>query len=222
MKKLNDFFNENGYVIVKDFISTDILQSHYHYLLDMYKEGKMSVDKNQVVGNLTLRDDIVFDTLLSKMRPLISKVVDKELWPTYAFTRLYRNGEKLKKHTDRESCEYSISLTLGFSNGRGIWPIYLKNKEGKTIKTKLEIGEALIYTGRDLPHWRKKFKGDHYVQTFLHYVDSEGPYKEWVFDKRQGLNSLDYDINFNFEKTGRNVDEYESFYEDKSFDEIIL
>lgn len=191
MKNLND----NGYVIIKDFISTDILQSHYHYILDMYKEGKLSVDEKQVVGNLMLRDDIVFDTLLSKMRPLISKVVGKELWPTYAFTRLYRNGEKLESHTDRESCQYSVSLTLGFSNDRGIWPIYLKNSKGKTIQVKLKIGEALVYMGRDLPHWRKKFKGDHYVQTFLHYVDSEGPYKEWVFDKRPGLNSLDYEIN---------------------------
>jgi PKHD-type hydroxylase len=37
-------------------------------------------------------------------------------------------------------------------------------------------------------HWRKKFKGEWQAQVFLHYVDADGPHKEWKFDKRQGLN----------------------------------
>lgn len=190
---MNKDFKKNKYLVVENFLDSVITESHYHYLLDMYKQEKMSVDQHQVVGSLILRDDIVFDTLLSKMRPLISKVVGKELWPTYAFARLYRNGEKLKKHKDRESCEYSMTIPLGYkSTNDKIWPIVV---EGKKIN--LELGQGLIYKGRELYHWRKKFKGDHQVQLFLHYVDSEGSYKDWVFDKRPGLNSLDYDINFN-------------------------
>lgn len=165
------------------------------YILDLLKEGKLRRDGQQVLDSFILRDDIVFDTLLSKMRPLISKIVGKELWPTYAFTRVYGTGQKLKKHKDRPSCEYSVTLTLGFNNDNKIWPIYVEKDNGEKTKVELQLGEGLIYMGCELLHWRKKLKGDHYAQTFLHYVDSEGPNKEWVFDRRPGLNSLDYDIN---------------------------
>jgi hypothetical protein len=191
MNELIKNFQKNNYVVIDNYISLEILKSHYEYFIDMYKENKLSIDENQVIGNLILRDDIVFDTLLSKMRPLISKITQKELWPTYAFARLYRKGEKLKKHTDREACEYSVSITLGCNNNNKIWPIFVGDK----VKVKLKLGQGLLYKGHDLNHWRKKLKGDHYAQVFLHYVDSNGPYKEWVFDKRSGLNSLDYEIN---------------------------
>lgn len=192
----NDF-EKNSYVVIKNFLHEEILSAHYTYFLELYKNKKLEIDNNQVIGNAYTRDDVVFDTLLSKMAPLISKIVGKELWPTYAFCRLYKYGEKLEKHTDRKACEYSASITLGFNNNGKIWPIFLEN-DGKKIKFKLDVGEALIYKGRDLPHWRKKFKGDHQAQLFLHYVDSNGPYKNFVFDGRPGLNSLDYDV-FSYE-----------------------
>ncbi|NCG35756.1 MAG: hypothetical protein GWO78_07210 [Dehalococcoidales bacterium] len=182
-------FKKNNFVVINNFIDETIINSHYMYMLDLYKNNKLQVDRNQVKGSLCNRNDIVFDTLLSKMRPLISEVVDKELWPTYAFCRLYREGQELKKHKDRQSCEYSVTLTLGCSSDK-LWPIYLGNKN----KISLNIGEALIYKGRQIEHWRKKLKGNHYIQLFLHYVDSDGPYKEFVFDKREGLNSLDYEV----------------------------
>lgn len=185
---MKNSFEKKSYVVLKNFIDSSILNSHYMYALELYRDNKFRKDRKQVKGSHIMYGDMVFDTLLSKMRPLISEVVNKELWPTYSFCRLYKNGDKLKKHTDRESCEYSVSLTLGFNSDR-VWPIYVENN-----KIELDIGECLVYKGRELEHWRKKFKGDHYVQLFLHYVDSKGSYRDFIFDKRSGLNSLDYEV----------------------------
>jgi len=48
----------------------------------------------------------------------------------------------------------------------------------------LEKGDGALYLGCELEHWREEFKGDHYFQTFLHYVDEEGENTEHYMDKR--------------------------------------
>jgi hypothetical protein len=48
----------------------------------------------------------------------------------------------------------------------------------------MEPGDAAIYLGCEIEHWREEFKGDWHAQTFLHYVDKNGQNKEWAKDKR--------------------------------------
>ena len=100
-----------------------------------------------------------------------------ELLPTYAFWRMYTLNADLKKHKDRPSCEISVTIMIG-SDGT-IWPIYMDGAE-----LNLGPGDAAIYLGCEIEHWREEFKGDWQAQTFLHYVDKNGPNKEWVKDKR--------------------------------------
>ena len=65
------------------------------------------------------------------------------------------------------------------------WPIYI---EGNKII--LQPGDAAIYLGCELLHWRDEFLGDFHAQSFLHYVDKNGPYEDFKIDKRDlfGLN----------------------------------
>jgi PKHD-type hydroxylase len=44
------------------------------------------------------------------------------------------------------------------------------------------VGDGALYQGCDVYHWRKPFKGEEYIQVFLHYVDANGPYKDHVYD----------------------------------------
>ena len=127
-----------------------------------------------------------FDKLLVDLLPYFEKISGKRLYPTYSYARLYKTGEKLAIHTDRESCEISATLTLGFDGNA--WPIYMgdKNKENAS-KIVMDVGDAVLYRGIEKHHWRKKFKGNWQAQVFLHYVDADGPHKEWKFDKRPNL-----------------------------------
>jgi hypothetical protein len=59
------------------------------------------------------------------------------------------------------------------------WPIYM---DGKAYN--LTPGQAMIYLGCELEHWREPFTGDWHAQTFIHYVDANGPNAEFKFDKR--------------------------------------
>ena len=49
----------------------------------------------------------------------------------------------------------------------------------------LNVGDAAIYLGCEVEHWREEFKGDYQFQAFLHYVDKEGKNTEHYMDKRK-------------------------------------
>ena len=57
------------------------------------------------------------------------------------------------------------------------WPIYM---DGKSVD--LNPGDACIYLGCELEHWREPFEGDWHLQTFLHYVDQNGPHTAYKYD----------------------------------------
>jgi hypothetical protein len=56
----------------------------------------------------------------------------------------------------------------------------------------LAPGDALLYLGRELEHWRRPYTGRFHAQLFLHYVDAEGPDAVLAFDGRSGLGASDH------------------------------
>jgi alkylated DNA repair dioxygenase AlkB len=117
---------------------------------------------------------------------LLEAAVGLELWPTYAYARLYQPGDILIKHRDRPACEVSVSIHLGAADQTD-WPIYVES-QGTAIAVSLKPGDALVYRGCEVPHWREAFTGIHHAQVFFHYVERRGPYRQWKFDQRQALN----------------------------------
>ena len=201
------------YKVIKNAISKELAEFCYEYLklksravAIMYNRNEL-VGKNrhlghfkdpQVPGCYTMYGDPVMETLLIKVLPKLNEILDKELIPTYSYCRLYRKGNELKRHKDRDSCEISTTLHLGGDS----WPIYLEpdhtkgrstpngymSEQTEGIKIDLEPGDMLIYYGRELEHWREPFKKQMCGQVFLHYNDFNGPLKDTnLFDGRLEL-----------------------------------
>ena len=117
--------------------------------------------------------DIVMETLLQKVKPIMEKESGVKLTETYSYARIYKKGDELKRHKDRYSCEISTTMNLGGDD----WSIFLEpsGEVGKKgIEIKLEAGDMLMYRGCDLEHWREPFKGKDCGQVFLHYNDASG------------------------------------------------
>ena len=92
----------------------------------------------------------------------------------------------MNRHTDRKSCE--ISMTLNFTIDNKPWPIWIETKEGFNIPVELYPGDAMIYRGMELAHWRLPYReGNDQMQLFLHWVDANGPYTNMLYDKRPML-----------------------------------
>jgi hypothetical protein len=138
----------------------------------------------QIPGTYSHYSDIVMETLLMKLLPVMQKQTGLKLNPNYSYARVYKKGDILKRHKDRFSCEISTTLNLGGDP----WPIYLEpsGKEGlKGIKVNLNQGDMLIYRGNILEHWREAFEGKDCAQVFLHYnnLATKGA-KENIYDRR--------------------------------------
>jgi len=195
-------FKEKKYKILKQAISPELAGFIYKYFLMKRQVARTFFDSKyispydndwgvwndaQVPETYSLYGDIAMETLLEKMLPIMTKETEVDLFPTYAYARLYKKGDVLKRHKDRFSCEISTTLNLGGDP----WPIYLEpsGEKGKAgVKVVMEPGDMLIYKGEFLEHWREAFEGDHCGQVFLHYNNVNTPNsKKNKYDARPHL-----------------------------------
>ncbi|HEX2761640.1 MAG TPA: hypothetical protein VHM27_14045, partial [Rhizomicrobium sp.] len=102
-----------------------------------------------------------------------------------SFARVYKHGDVLSPHRDRNACEISISLNLGQQPDEP-WPLYLRGHDNSVFAAILRPGDALMYRGIELSHWREAYQGEKLAQAFLHYVDRNGPHAGERFDRRPG------------------------------------
>ncbi len=164
----------------------------------VYDNGMFGTWSDQQVPNTYSHyADQVMETLLVKMLPIMKKETGLDLLPTYSYARLYKNGDILRRHSDRPSCEISTTLNLGGDP----WPIFIDGTGADSVideykqihkpnapegtKVLLEVGDMLVYSGCELEHWREPFQGQVCGQVFLHYNHRNGPFAEKnLFDKR--------------------------------------
>ena len=208
-------FKEKKYTIIRNAISYELANFGYNYLL-LKREAVAWMHENnyiskftplfgtwtdkQVTNTYSIYSDMFMETLMMKVLPIMQQRTDMNLIPCYTFTRVYKKGDILKRHSDRPSCEISTTLHLGGDP----WTIFLdptgqktvideekqiiKPNAPKGIPVDLEIGDMLVYSGCDLEHWREPFEGDNCAQVFLHYNNIDGPFgTQNNFDKRPML-----------------------------------
>ena len=164
MSELSDSFDKDSYVSVNNFIAPDIVKTISTYMeycvnQNSYKDNLSDTEREKdKVSRFSRYADPLIETILADKLTEISKIVGKELHPTYSYSRVYVGNNVLDAHVDRPSCEYSVTVnvaTLGHP-----WPIYFKREGSPQTQVLLEP---------------------------LHYVDKDGPYADYKWDKRPSL-----------------------------------
>ena len=195
-------FQKNKYSVLKGVISKEIADFAFAYFLNKRKAARFLFDQRyispfteyfgtwadeQVPNTYSHYGDLVMETLLQKVKPIMEKHTGLKLSETYSYARIYKKGDVLARHKDRYSCEISTTLNLGGDP----WLIYLDptGRKGQAgIKVNLKPGDMLIYSGCELEHWREEFNGKDCAQVFLHYNDAKKKTsKENQYDKRPFL-----------------------------------
>ena len=205
-------FKEKKYMVIRNAISYELANFAFNYLL-LKREAVKWMHKNNYISEFTpgfgkwndkqvpntysCYGDMFMETLMMKVLPIMQQRTDMNLIPCYTYTRIYKKGDILRRHSDRPSCEISTTLHLGGDP----WPIFLdptgqktviveykqihKPNAPKGISIDLEVGDMLVYSGCELEHWREPFEGDNCAQVFLHYNNVDGPFgTQNKFDKR--------------------------------------
>ena len=140
---------------------------------------------NQCPNSKSEYSDILSETFLLSKLPTIEKAFEERLLPTYSFSRLYLNNSELPIHCDRPSCEVSVTINIFMDKE---WKIHMRRKDNqKTSSLNTFPGNGIIYEGMKYDHWRDKYEGQECMQIFLHYVRSNGQYKDYHKDKRDNF-----------------------------------
>jgi len=179
-------FERQRYVVVPCMITATEAQALSEYMDRSNAGGLLSLADEHVPQTPCTYGDIEMERLLGRLGPKMEFFTGLRLLPTYSFARIYKHGDVLTPHRDRNACEISISLNLGQEPDTP-WPLWLRTHQGVDVPANLRPGDALIYRGIELAHWREAYPGQKLAQVFLHYVDRDGPHADQIFDRRAGL-----------------------------------
>lgn len=176
-------FHEKGYQLLPAVVPSPIVDSLLRHALTLAHKPELAAGDTQVPGTPAVYGDTRMDMLLATLTPIVEARAGVSVYPTYSYLRVYKRGDALKKHTDRPACEISLSLSLGYDPDEP-WPLWFESGSGATA-VPMKKGDAVLYKGVEVLHWREEFQGNYAAQVFLHYVDQQGLYREWRFDKRE-------------------------------------
>lgn len=139
----------------------------------------------------------MFASFLWGMTPTVERLTGEALLPTYAYFRLYRQGDICRVHGDRPACEHSLSLTLAYSDDIA-WPLevsaqrieqpYARAEEQFAVEeaagsVAMQAGDAVLYQGVHHHHGRTSPNPNRWsAHLFLHWVARDGPYAAHAFD----------------------------------------
>lgn len=176
---MNKKLIENNYIILPNFISKEKSTNFSFEFLKYCKENNLEGD-SQAPYSYSEYNYVPFLELLCEKTPEVSYILEETVLPTYAYSRVYKNGSELLPHTDRDACEISLTLHL---HGDSTWPIWIETPSGEKRSVDLNPGDAMLYLGKIATHWRDSYIGEYYTQVFLHYVRSRGECAYTYFDK---------------------------------------
>jgi hypothetical protein len=176
-------FHTQHYQRLDGLLSADVCQLVFDYVRLRRDTGTMLAPDGRVAGADRLYCDMLTETILARLQTRIEGVVGRRLYPSYSYVRLHGRGASLEPHRDREASEYAVTMAIG---GDQVWPIWFKTPGGD-VEMALAPGDAVVYEGRALQHWRVPYDGEIQVQCMLFYVAQDGPNASARYDGRKGV-----------------------------------
>jgi hypothetical protein len=135
-------------------------------------------------------------TFLWGLTPFVSAAIGRDLLPAYSYFRIYQEGDICRVHSDRPSCEHSLSLTLDYSDGVP-WDLEIGTDHIAAPKPIVEDdfgpagfasvtmapGDGVLYQGVNRRHGRVTPNPNAWsAHMFLHWVERDGPNAAFAFD----------------------------------------
>jgi hypothetical protein len=166
-------FEARGYAPLGNLIHpfhVAALRRYYRYLI---RTGALTLGDHQSSRRYVAHNESVARFFHHQLTSTVAAVVGEPIKPSYLYMASYQGGADLKKHTDREQCEFSITLCLDYSpepRRETRWPIHLHTPTGR-VTVFQSIGDGLLYRGCELPHSRDPLpQPDTSTSIFFHYV----------------------------------------------------
>jgi hypothetical protein len=169
-------FREKGYAPLSDLIHPFHVAALRRYYRHKIRTGTVRLGDGQSPRRYVAYNDAAARFFHHDIAAALSAVAGEPLKPSYVYLASYLSGAELKKHTDREQCEFSVTLCLDFSPEPVLetpWPIRLDTPRG-AVNVYQALGDGLAYRGTRLPHHRSPLgAGQTSTSIFFHYVAAD-------------------------------------------------
>lgn len=170
-------FRRDGVVIVDGIIDPyfrEFLQSYYSKVRN-YSEAHFGHDWTSING----LGDACSDAVMYSTRSYITDITELDLIPSFSAVRIFEKGDSVGRHLDGPSNEINCTLCIDRDTP---WHLHFKNDR---VEGKVDLlpGQAVLYRGLELYHWRDKYKGHNHVQVIFGYVLKGGEYEHRAFSR---------------------------------------
>jgi hypothetical protein len=202
MKVIGDY-SKDDYVTVERLVAPEIATALCQALeLDLAAAGK-NFESFAMPQALTRQPTVEITghmfrpliTFLWGLTPVVSELTGADLLPSFDYFRIYSKGDICRVHSDRMSCEHSVSLTLAYSDGQP-WNLQIGSRpvaEGEILREDfgdepfssiaMRPGDAVLYRGTKRRHGRIEPNPNAWsAHLFVHWVGRGGEQSAHAFD----------------------------------------
>ena len=198
-------YNEDGYAHIRGLIPKEVARAFMSTLKGDMRPGAIPVSRIPQHSAVLKRPAFEvyghvykpMNYFLWALTPTISRLIGRDLLPTYDYFRIYRSGDICRVHSDRQACEHSLSLTLELGDNIP-WALSLEKRhldaplaaidadfgDEPFSAIPMNAGDAVMYRGVNHRHGRIEPNPNSWsAHMFLHWVDPNGPYADHAFDR---------------------------------------
>jgi len=171
--RVRERFRKRGYASVDRLLHPFHIGEMRRYYRRLIRQGGMPLGDYQSSRRYVAHNEPVARFFHLQLTPAITQLAGERVKPSYVYLASYLEGAELRKHTDREQCEISVTFCLDYApepESATPWPIQLQTRRGQ-VAIAQSLGEALLYRGCKVPHFRDRLpEGHSSTSIFFHYV----------------------------------------------------
>ena len=205
-------YHRDGYATIRGLIPPEVASNLFKQIqIDLKAAGKsfatfakshpLSMQPTVDISGHFYRP---LTTFLWGLTPIIGELTGADVLPSYDYFRIYQKDDICRVHSDRPSCEHSVSLTLAYSDGVP-WPLEVGSTRVKDespctedfgdeyfSSIEMQPGDAVLYRGIDLRHGRTRPNPNAWsAHIFLFWVERGGEFEQHAFDVQRLKSELE-------------------------------
>ncbi len=167
------YFQKNRYVLMNRLLHPFHIAELRRYIRELARCGELAVGDDGYENCHLKHNETVARFFHYQLTDVVSKVIGELVQPSFAFLCSYHGGAELARHTDREQCEFTVSLCVDFEpEPKRVtgWPLYLETSRGRVI-IEQALGDGILFCGREVPHYRHRLAdGCTSTSILFHFV----------------------------------------------------
>jgi hypothetical protein len=164
-----------GYAPIRGLIHPYQLGALRRYYRALIRRGHVRLGDAQCGARYVAHNEPVARYFHHELARAVGELLGRPIKPSYCYFISYQAGAALDRHVDRTQCEYTLAMCIDFSpepRRETPWPLCLDTDAG-TVTVFQALGDALLYQGRRLAHWRDPLaQGCTSTSLLFHYVDA--------------------------------------------------